>query len=309
MANFTRAKPAGWSLNEILTSAQMNALDIDHAASVNGDGGGSYAGDLTWTGTHEFDGGSGGDLRVTNTAKILVDVNAGELDFFGVFGAADGVIRRSNMGGVGSDSGSRVVLNASDGQAQTGAEDNNDGGDVALVVGLPGSGGSGLDGAPGVVVQPAADAGVPPGGVASGSGFPGSWTWVQNIDVAANTTVEVPLPKRHETKGQDQILFLVVDYVATLPLPREWRIGRKYLRYEIQDETAHVVALIGTAGGVSGTNAAIDDESDGPNDLVLNVIASNEPQMALQLVNNDATYAAEFVVRVQALCSSRFATL
>lgn len=54
MANFVRVKPAGWALNEILTSAQMNALDIDHAASVNGDGGGGYVGALNWTGNHSF---------------------------------------------------------------------------------------------------------------------------------------------------------------------------------------------------------------------------------------------------------------
>lgn len=35
MANpFTRAKPPGWAFGEILTSAQMNALDIDHAAAA-----------------------------------------------------------------------------------------------------------------------------------------------------------------------------------------------------------------------------------------------------------------------------------
>ncbi len=32
---FTRVKPAGWAVNEKLTSAQMNALDIDHAAAVD----------------------------------------------------------------------------------------------------------------------------------------------------------------------------------------------------------------------------------------------------------------------------------
>lgn len=308
MANFTRVKPAGWSLNEILTSAQMNALDIDHAASVNGDAGGSYAGDLTWTGTHTFDGTSGGDVQITDTAKLLIDVNGGEIEFFGAFGPTDGVVKRSDMGGTGANAGSRMVMQASAGQAQTGGNDNNDGGDVALVVGLEGSGGSGLEGAAGAVVQPAADDGLP-ADVDDGNGFAGWWRWVQNVDVAANTTVEVPLPRRHEVNGQDQILFVVVDYVAVLPLPINVRMGRKFYRYEIQSASAHVTALVGTAGGTSGANAAIDYESDGPNDLVLNLIASNEPQMYLELINNDATYAAEFVVKVEVLASSRFTTL
>lgn len=44
MANFARVKPAGWALNEILTSAQMNTLDADHAKAINGDGGSTHGG-------------------------------------------------------------------------------------------------------------------------------------------------------------------------------------------------------------------------------------------------------------------------
>ncbi|MEE9395192.1 MAG: hypothetical protein V3W41_22095 [Planctomycetota bacterium] len=40
---FTRVKPAGWAVNEILTSAQMNALDINTAFAVDGNAGGTYA--------------------------------------------------------------------------------------------------------------------------------------------------------------------------------------------------------------------------------------------------------------------------
>ncbi len=41
--SFTRANPLGWGLFEELTSAQMNALDIDHANAVDGVGGGAYS--------------------------------------------------------------------------------------------------------------------------------------------------------------------------------------------------------------------------------------------------------------------------
>lgn len=34
--SFTRAKPAGWATGEVLTSAQQNQLDADHANAVDG---------------------------------------------------------------------------------------------------------------------------------------------------------------------------------------------------------------------------------------------------------------------------------
>lgn len=57
--SFSRANPLGWALYEVLTSAQMNALDIDHANAIDGAAGGTYAptskiqfdGDVEWAGT------------------------------------------------------------------------------------------------------------------------------------------------------------------------------------------------------------------------------------------------------------------
>ena len=40
---FTRVNPLGWALFEVLTSAQMNQLDIDHADAIDGAGGGVYS--------------------------------------------------------------------------------------------------------------------------------------------------------------------------------------------------------------------------------------------------------------------------
>jgi len=42
MPHFVRVQPAGWVLNQVLTSAEANALDIDHFKSVNGDDGGAW---------------------------------------------------------------------------------------------------------------------------------------------------------------------------------------------------------------------------------------------------------------------------
>lgn len=39
---FSRSNSLGWALYEVLTSAQMNALDIDHANAIDGADGGTY---------------------------------------------------------------------------------------------------------------------------------------------------------------------------------------------------------------------------------------------------------------------------
>ena len=58
---FTRARPGGWAFGEVLTSDQMNQLDIDHVGSLDGSsasGGGTYSplGRLTWRHAWTFDG-------------------------------------------------------------------------------------------------------------------------------------------------------------------------------------------------------------------------------------------------------------
>lgn len=66
MANFPRVNPAGWGVNADFLSAEANQLDIDHAKSVNGDDGGTYAGDLIWTGTHTYTN----VLELTNVPEL-----------------------------------------------------------------------------------------------------------------------------------------------------------------------------------------------------------------------------------------------
>lgn len=41
--SFNRTKVSGWAFGEILTSAQMNSLDTDHANAIDGVGGGVYS--------------------------------------------------------------------------------------------------------------------------------------------------------------------------------------------------------------------------------------------------------------------------
>ena len=59
--SFTRVKPAGWAVNEKLTSAQQNALDIDHANSVDKTiAGDTLSGVLTFGATGQLAGTSAG---------------------------------------------------------------------------------------------------------------------------------------------------------------------------------------------------------------------------------------------------------
>jgi len=57
--SFSRIKPAGWAVNEKLTSAQQNALDIDHANAVD-----KYGDDYL------------GDMLLNGGARILIDSGA-----------------------------------------------------------------------------------------------------------------------------------------------------------------------------------------------------------------------------------------
>jgi hypothetical protein len=40
--SFTRANVAGWATGEVLTTTQMNQLDLDHSRAVDGNAGGTY---------------------------------------------------------------------------------------------------------------------------------------------------------------------------------------------------------------------------------------------------------------------------
>lgn len=59
---FSRVKASGWAFLEVLTSAQMNSLDIDHANSVDGAAGGQY----TPSAQLDFRGDGGGNDSAIN---------------------------------------------------------------------------------------------------------------------------------------------------------------------------------------------------------------------------------------------------
>jgi cytoskeletal protein CcmA (bactofilin family) len=68
--SFSRIKVAGWSFGELLTSTQLNALDIDHANAIDGFGGGDYA--LTAPlNLNDADIGIGQSLTVGDTVTAI----------------------------------------------------------------------------------------------------------------------------------------------------------------------------------------------------------------------------------------------
>lgn len=127
---FTRVKALGWAANEILTSAQMNALDINVSNAVDGSAAGSYLADIEWTGDHTWNGGS----------------------IFFEESSSDSTIKKNDETGTGSADGGALTIEGSAGQAQTGSNDNTRGGDIEHKPGVAGTGGSGLDGTPGMTV-------------------------------------------------------------------------------------------------------------------------------------------------------------
>ncbi len=58
---FARANILGWALYEVLTSAQMNAVDLDHSRALDGFAGGAYApsADITFASTNSIEWGAG----------------------------------------------------------------------------------------------------------------------------------------------------------------------------------------------------------------------------------------------------------
>lgn len=81
---FSRVKAAGWAMFEVLTSAQMNQLDINMTKAVDGDGGGTY----TPSAPIDIDGDGGGDgfamkvenLQATSASATTVTMTQGTVN-------------------------------------------------------------------------------------------------------------------------------------------------------------------------------------------------------------------------------------
>jgi len=76
---FTRVKPANWALNEKLTSAQINALDVDHANAVDKTSAGdTVSGTLTLAATGKVvASNAGAEIKTSVASGIQTNIAAG----------------------------------------------------------------------------------------------------------------------------------------------------------------------------------------------------------------------------------------
>jgi len=76
--SFTRANPAGWSFNAKLTSAQINALDIDHANALDKTtAGDTLSGAIAMTATANINAGYSGNITSNVAGGIQATVAGG----------------------------------------------------------------------------------------------------------------------------------------------------------------------------------------------------------------------------------------
>lgn len=75
--SFSRVKPAGWAVNEILTSAQMNSLDIDHANALDKQGIDTLTGVTTISGTGQIKAGVASGVLSNIAGGIATGVAGG----------------------------------------------------------------------------------------------------------------------------------------------------------------------------------------------------------------------------------------
>jgi hypothetical protein len=110
VANFTRVKPSGWALYDVLESALMNALDIDHTKAPNFDDGSTHApsapvivngAGMEFGGPVLFDVGS--DPHIASGVTAHIDSGA-ELHVDGLLG-----IRANSGSSVKFESGSFLI--------------------------------------------------------------------------------------------------------------------------------------------------------------------------------------------------------
>lgn len=72
--SISRIKPTGWAINEKLTSAQMNQLDIDHANSLDKTiAGDTISGPITMSSTSSLTFNNGSDLNISGGVTITID--------------------------------------------------------------------------------------------------------------------------------------------------------------------------------------------------------------------------------------------
>lgn len=107
--SFVRVKPLSWAFGEILTSAQMNTLDTDHANAVDGLGGGTY----NPTAQLFIDAGvTATPLRVGGTFQTAGFLATGTAQFNGGAAYTVGTYQVASGATFQANSGSTITFNA-----------------------------------------------------------------------------------------------------------------------------------------------------------------------------------------------------
>jgi hypothetical protein len=103
--SFSRVKPTGWALYEVLTSPQMNQLDIDHARAIDGYAGGSYTPSTPILINGEVD--INGKMEINASGDYGLEVH-GDGTTVAVFAEAEGGQNATAIQGIGKGTGSGV---------------------------------------------------------------------------------------------------------------------------------------------------------------------------------------------------------
>lgn len=125
--SFSRAKSAGWAFGELLTSTQMNTIDLNQSRALDGNAGGTYTpsaavdignAGLKLTGTGHVIPASGqltvqnnGDIVVNSGGQVSWQSGADLLVLAGATLALSGLMTIPTGGAILGDAGSTVSLN------------------------------------------------------------------------------------------------------------------------------------------------------------------------------------------------------
>lgn len=269
----------GYAYGEVLPSADVNTVFTQQPDAIDGGGGG------TWNPSATINIGGSGFGTVANlttltacTTATIATVNvstlinadglircAGASISFDADNGNDASLIRTQQTGTGAGTSARLRILGQDGQAQTGATANNDGGPVILRGGAAGTGGSGDEAAPGAVYMP-------PNSASGSSDVEGFYQWVFCNTVSASGNTDFLIPA---VLGTNRTGAGVITVSARNAAGHEY-IGRRSF-----------FARSSGAGAVTVTNGAVEwEQTNG---------FSNDPGMG---VNTTSVPAGKFNVNI-----------
>lgn len=294
---FSRAKPTGYTDDiDTLPADEINTIDINQSRALDGTAGGPYApssalvidGQGIQTNKLELDGDvdvktgavatfeSGSTLAVDTGATINID---DDINLQTTVPATVALIVKTPFTGTGATDGTNLVIEAQPGQDQTGGADNNDGGFLEVVGGVPGLLGSGALGGNGGVYLKPTNRGPAPGAAPAGTYF-GCFSF----QIPANGTINNRVAK---IMGINRTAEVEVNAIVRISSTVRWSGRARFMLDSdgagvvtftshpgnpIEDHnngytTPPVLSVVGSGGVASGFSVGVTDND------VLNVIS------------------------------------